>query len=175
MHKSKKCRGSTVRANTGFTLFELVVVLCILAILAEVLLQRISGTAAIAEKVAMENTVNQINTALLFEFANNVIRNTREKIPAMTEKNPMEWLAQYPSNYVGGFAVSPSTADTQGYWFYDTTEHLLVYTVRRGDDFQPDSEGLKRVRYKVKILYDSEESKGMVGVVLSPVEPYKWF
>jgi prepilin-type N-terminal cleavage/methylation domain-containing protein len=167
--------GNRFHRTRGFTLFEFVVVICIIAIVAAALLGRLQNTAEIAEKVAMDNIVNQINTALLLEFANNVIRNTRGKIPGMAQKNPMDWFAQSPSNYLGEFPGTPEGLNPQGNWYYDTAEHFLVYTVRRGEDFQPDSAGVKRVRYRVKILYDREEPKVLVGVILSPVEPYKWF
>jgi prepilin-type N-terminal cleavage/methylation domain-containing protein len=159
----------------GFSLLELVVVISIIAIFAAVLLGRLKNTAAIAEKTTMEATVNQINTALLFEFAADVIHNTRDKIPALASKNPVDWLAQPPSNYLGEFAATPKQPEPGGNWYFDTTDHFLVYTVQRGEEFQPDSTGLKRVRYRVKLLYDDTEPKVMVGVILSPVEPYKWF
>jgi prepilin-type N-terminal cleavage/methylation domain-containing protein len=162
-------------SGRGFTLFEFVLVISIIAILAKVLVGRIDSTAAIAEKTAMEATVNQINTALLFEFADNVIHNTRGKISGMAGRNPVDWLAQPPSNYVGEFSTAPQPSEVAGSWYFDTTDHVMVYMVRRGDDFQPDSAGIKRVRYRIKLLYDNSEPPGTVGVILSPVEPYKWF
>jgi len=159
----------------GFTLFEFVIVISIIATLAAVLVGRLESTAAIAEKTAMETTVNQINTALLFEFADDVIHNTRGKIPAMVGRNPVDMLAQPPSNYVGEFSKAPEQPNPAGGWYFDTTDRSLVYTVRRGDEFQPDSAGIKRVRYRIKLLYDNAEPRGTVGVILSPVESYKWF
>jgi general secretion pathway protein G len=87
----------------------------------------------------------------------------------------MDLLAQKPANYLGEFADAPSGGDPTGNWYYDTKNHFLVYLVRRADDFEPDSTGAKRVRYRVKVLYDNEDPRGMVGLILTPVEPYKWF
>jgi prepilin-type N-terminal cleavage/methylation domain-containing protein len=159
----------------GFTLFEFVIVISIIAILGAILLGRLQDTAEAAEKSSMEYTANQINSALLFEFANNVIRGTRGKIPGMVRANPVNLLAQKPANYLGEFHVPPKEPDPLGNWYYDPSDHVLVYLVKRGDDFKPDSSGAKRVRYRVEVLYDDETPKMMVGVMLKPVEGYKWF
>jgi prepilin-type N-terminal cleavage/methylation domain-containing protein len=159
----------------GFTLFEFVIVISIIAILGSILLTRLQNTAELAEKTSMEYTANQISSALLFEFANNVIRNNQAQNPKLAQANPMSWLAQKPSNYLGEFRDAPANSDQAGNWYYDTGDHLLVYLVRRGDNFQPDSAGQKRVRYRVKLVYDDTEPRSLVGMSLSPVEPYKWF
>lgn len=163
------------RAISGFTLLELVIVICIVAILGAVLADRLQRTAELAERSSMEQTASEINTALLLEFAENVIRNKRESISGMVNVNPVTWLAQKPSNYLGEFADAPPAGDASGNWYYDTKDHVLVYLVRRGDDFEPDSAGMKRVRYRVKPLYEETDSRVVVGMILSPVESYKWF
>lgn len=170
MHLSRAHRGTK-----GFTLLELVVVICIISTLGAFLANRLQSTAELAEKTSMEYIANEISTALLFEFANNMVRGTQGKIPGMMQTNPMDWLVQKPANYLGEFADAPSGEDQLGNWYYDTRDHVLVYLVRRGDYFHPDSTGAKRVRYRVKVLFDTDEPRAVVGVILSPVEPYKWF
>jgi general secretion pathway protein G len=159
----------------GFTLFEFVIVISIIAIVAAVLVGKLENTAEQAEKISMQYTVDQISTALLFEFANKMVRNKSGDIPGMMQVNPVDWLVQKPGNYLGELASAPTGDEPLGNWYYDTKDHFLVYLVRRSDNFTPDSTGLKRVRYRVKLLYDDEEPKGMVGMILSPVEPFKWF
>jgi general secretion pathway protein G len=159
----------------GFTLLELAVVVSIVGILAATLITRLDKTAEFAEKTAMEYTANVLNEALLLEFAHRVMDNSRNQIPAMIVTNPMDWLARKPTNYLGEFRVPIIDSDRTGNWYYDVYAHELIYLVRRGDYFTPDSAGLKRVRYMVEILYDQTDHRTMVGVSLTPVEPYKWF
>jgi prepilin-type N-terminal cleavage/methylation domain-containing protein len=166
------------RPAPGFTLLELIVVISIIGIFAVLLTERLQRYAEFAEKTSMEYTANIINSALLFEFASRVIRGKRSDIPELSEVNPVKWLGQQPSNYLGEFRDPPLNEDQLGNWYYDAASHELVYLVRRGDNFQPDSAGKKRVRYRVKFLYDEIEAgsgKMMVGAVMAPVEAYKWF
>ena len=166
------------RPTRGFTLLELVVVISILGIFAVLVIERLQRYAEFAEKTSMEYTANIVNSALLFEFASRVIRGKRGEIPQLAQVNPVKWLAQEPSNYLGEFRDPPLNDDQRGNWYYDAANSELVYLVRRGDNFQPDSMGKKRVRYRVKFLYDEIESgsgKITVGAVMAPVETYKWF
>lgn len=165
---------NAARKPFGFTLFEFVIVITIIATLGAVLMSRLQNTAELAEKASMEYTADELRTAMLMEFADNVIHSTPAKNVGLVQANPMDWLLQKPSNYLGEFRDPPANAEQTGHWYYDTHDHLLVYLVRHGDDFQPDSAGLKRVRYRVKLVYDETEPKAIVGLVLAPVEPYKW-
>ena len=162
------------RKPYGFTLFEFVIVITIIATLGSVLMTRLQNTAELAEKVSMETTANELRTAMLLEFASNVIHGTSAKNVGLAQANPMNWLLQKPSNYLGEFRDPPGNAEQTGNWYYDTGDHLLVYLVRHGSEFQPDSAGLKRVRYRVKLVYDETEPKAIVGLLLAPVESYKW-
>jgi prepilin-type N-terminal cleavage/methylation domain-containing protein len=165
---------NAARKPCGFTLFEFVIVITIIATLGALLMTRLQNTAELAEKASMETTANEIRTAMLLEFASNVIHGTTAKNAGLVQANPMDWLVQKPSNYLGEFRDPPANSEQTGNWYYDTGDHLLVYLVRHGDSFRPDSAGLKRVRFRVKLVYDETEPKAIVGMVLIPVEPYKW-
>ncbi len=159
----------------GFTLFELVIVISIIGILAAALVTRLDRTAEFAEKTSMEYTAATLNEALLLEFAHHIVDGSRREIPRMAQVNPMNLLARKPTNYLGEFRDSPAEPDQTGNWYYDLYAHELVYLVRRGDNFQADSTGSKRVRYKIGFELAEADSQTPVGVVLTPVEAYKWF
>jgi prepilin-type N-terminal cleavage/methylation domain-containing protein len=164
-----------IRTARGFTLLELVLVIAIVGILGSVLLTKLGTTAEFAEKTSMEYTADTRNEALLFEFAHHIIDGSRRDIPALAVANPMSWLARKPANYLGELRDTPGKPEELGNWYYDLQSHELVYLVKRGDNFQTDSAGLKRVRYRVALEYDPALPKSPVGMVLVPVEPYKWF
>lgn len=162
--------------SQGFTLLEMIVVISIMGILGVVLAGRLQRYAAVAEKTSMEYTANQINTALTFEFASRMTKGRRE-VQDMLAVNPVKLLAQKPINYLGEYRDPPAGEEYEGHWYFDSERRELVYLVRRGDDFLPDSEGKKRVRYRVKLLFDEPEPgapKQLVGAIIELIEPYKW-
>jgi general secretion pathway protein G len=159
----------------GFTLFELVLVIAIVGILGSFLLTRLDRAAEFAEMTSMETTASTLNEALLLEFAHHVMAGDREEIPKLLAANPMLLLAQKPANYLGEFHDPPASSGQTGNWYYDAGTHELVYLVRRGDYFVPDTAGEKRVRYRVSLLYDESQTRTLIGVVLRPLEAYKWF
>jgi len=162
----------------GFTLLELIVVISIIGVLGVMLSERLQRYAEFAEKTSMEYTANIINSGLLFEFAHRLTQGGRGSIADLVNINPVQWLAQKPTNYLGEFRDPPAGEEYAGNWYYDAARNELVYLIKRGDNFQAGADGKKHVRYRVKLLYDEAEQgapKSLVGAILTPVERYKWF
>ncbi|MBW8079196.1 MAG: prepilin-type N-terminal cleavage/methylation domain-containing protein, partial [Gallionella sp.] len=110
-----RCRGSAAASNypasvfrppssdRGFTLFELVVVIIIIAILAGLFLNRVMFYQELAEKTAMEQVAGTVQSALTMQYGKILTRGQASDIPAMAIDNPMHWLQRKPRNYAGEF------------------------------------------------------------------------
>ena len=164
------------RRLSGFTLFELIVVVCIIAVLGIAALDKLFYYQELAEKRAMEYTVAIVKTGLQLRMAELVSGNRESEIRQLATENPMRWLAEKPANYVGEFR-EPQSA---GSWYFDPGTHHLNYMVRKDSYFESEQSGPKRIEYQVKVQYEPVEMFGartnvLVGVSLIPTTHYKWF
>ncbi len=164
---SSSSRSSSV--ESGFTLFELIVVVSIVALLAAALLDRLRFYQELAEKAAMEQTVGIIRSAIHLKIAELISQDRISSIPELAKENPMDLLAEKPPNYAGAFAGNVPSAS--GIWYYDSRDHLLVYRVELGEHFA--SPAGKRIRFRLQIL--PGDPSGIAGLVLSRVDSYRWF
>lgn len=170
------------RRAAGFSLFELILVIIIVALFAGVLLGRFVTYQEMAEKAAMEQTAGAVRSALNLQMARLITQGQVDDIPKIVTVNPMKFLTEQQKNYVGEFYEASLDNIPPGSWYYDLKQKELVYLVYRGGHFQSGPDGMKRVRYKVGLVYNEElfrnsgvdARKDLGGVVLKEVEPYTW-
>jgi type II secretory pathway pseudopilin PulG len=170
------------RAATGFTLFELVMVIVLVAVFAGVLQGRFLNYQEMAEKSAMEQTAGALRSALTIQLAGLIARGKMEDIPRLAEVNPMILLADAQKNYVGEFYEAALGDIPAGSWYFDLKRRQLVYVVQSGTHFVPDENGIKEVRYKVNVVYSDWlksdngklAQKEVGGITLKEVRPYSW-
>lgn len=168
----------------GFTLLEFLVVIIIISTLAAVLLDRLTFYQEAAEKAAMEQMTGNLRSALHMQIADKLVRGKGADIASLLNDNPMDWLAEQPSNYVG-VRFAPQAKDVAGgNWYFDLKDKSLVYAVKRGSHFIPGRNGRKEVRYQVRLVYgrnddqvsgDNAKKQDINGVILALAEPYQWF
>ena len=179
--KTNNCKWK--RAQRGFTLLELIVVISLVGILTTVLLTRLLDYQERAEKVAMEQTAGILRSALHLQVVNLIAHDRMRDIPKLIDENPVAWLAEKPHNYQGEyFDPAPGQLDP-GNWYYDLKARQLVYLVDRGRHFLPDSAGRKAVRYEVALVYNKNREgdtqalapREVGGVVLQLAQPYQWY
>ena len=165
----------------GFTLLELIVVISIVAVLAGLLLSRITFYQEQAEKTAMQQVAAAVQTALVMRYGALVARGatTPKDVNSLVTDNPMNWLQQTPRNYAGEYFDPTSKAVAPGNWIFDLKSRDLIYVVDRGEYFTPGKDGNKWVRFHVRLEYDSilgrpEAGKELTATLFEPVEPYHW-
>lgn len=161
-------------------MLELVVVIAIIGILAGVFLNRVLYTMERAEKVAMEQTVGIIRSAMHLQMAALITRNRMDKIPKLAEQNPMSWLIEKPKEYAGEFFDPKITEIQKGSWYYDLKDSSLVYLVNMGNHFSMQSDGPKLIRYRISVEYGQSRQTGsgtkeFSGMVFKEVEAFRWF
>jgi len=91
------------RAVPGFTLIELIIVICIVALCAGLLLERLRFYQEAAEKAAMEYNVGAVKSALQLRVAALLVRGEERKIESLARINPIDWLMEPPPGYRGEF------------------------------------------------------------------------
>jgi prepilin-type N-terminal cleavage/methylation domain-containing protein len=164
------------RAGRGFSLFELAVAIIVASVLATVLLNRLAYYQELAEKAAMESTLRTIKTGLQIRLAELIVTHRQALAGQIEAEDPVRWLDDKPPNYRGAYRAPAEP----GAWYFDTTEHQLVYVVRTGDRLILGTrDGGKQLRFRAKLLKSPVKVaggtvEGVAGVTLLPDSPYQW-
>ncbi|WP_076591659.1 type II secretion system protein [Herminiimonas arsenitoxidans] len=169
--------------QSGFTLLELMVVACIIAVLGAVLLNRVLFYQRMAEKTATEQTVGILQSALQLRFTSLIASNRLGEVEGLVKQNPMQWLAQKPANYAGEYFDQVPDGDVSGQWYFDLKERSLVYFVHNRAASKSADAVLPQLRFKTSLVLAVENypvaersvsGKIVEGVVLEQIIPYAW-
>lgn len=167
-----------LRSGPGFTLVELIIVVCIVALCAVLLLDRLRFYQEAAEKAVMEYNVGMVKSALHLQVAALLVRGEERKIESLARVNPMDWLMEPPPGYRGEFRA-PQPDVPRGSWYFDATRNELVYVPNLDAHLERLADGGKRLRFRVRLDFESTESdperKRIAGMRIEPVTPYTWF
>ncbi|MES2257594.1 MAG: type II secretion system protein [Pseudomonadota bacterium] len=136
------------RRVSGFSLFEFGVVATIFAILVTVLLQRMSYYHGEVERVAVEQLIATLRSALYSKEIGLRMQNRQGEIVALAGQNPISWLEQAPANYLGEIVNSTAKNMPPGSWYFESTQHKLVYVFRGKKSFLGDAE--ERISFRVE-------------------------
>ena len=169
-----------LRFLRNLLLMEVLIATTVIGIFAAILLNRLAYYQERAEKANMELVISSVKSALRMRLANMMIRGHATRYGDLADDNPMDWLEQVPGNYRGHLAPSWRQEELQGNWFFDPASRTLVYWVKHGEHFRPDSSNQKKVRIEVNLIYqyDSQmarEVAPIIGAQVQLVEPYQWF
>ena len=166
------------RAGRGLTLIELIVVVCIVAVSAALLVDRLRFYQEAAEKAAMEYTVAAVRSALQLQVAAMLIRGEERNIESLARANPVDWLMEPPRGYRGEFrAVQPAVPP--GSWYFDASRNELVYVPNLDGHLERLADGSKRLRFRVRFEFEPAKPgpgrRILAAMRIEPVLPYTWF
>lgn len=168
-------------ASWGFTLIELVMVIIVIVVLAGVLLNYFLYYQEQAERVAMEQTVGSIQSALVLQVGRLMARGREAEIVLLARDNPMKWMQKLPPNYVGEYYDPTPRSVAPGNWMFDLKSRQLIYVPRLTRHFVPGRDGRNWIRFHVRINYESspvptapDRRQELAETIFEPVEPYTW-
>lgn len=160
------------RKSSGFTLFELVVVVCLVSILAGVAFERLRYYQEAAEATAVESNLSVLKNALHIRSAELISANRWDELQRLPQQNPFELLEEKPANYGGGWLPDGRA----GQWYYDDAAKQVVYRVGSADSFSA-SDGKHEMRFAVigRDASGKVAAGGSVAYVsLRPLSSYRW-
>lgn len=185
LHRSKRSK--------GFTLFEMVVVICSIVILYMIAAQRLRELPAAAERASFYAVLGQVRTGVNFAMITKLAAGRFNELMDLAGTNPMEFLLEPPRNYRGELEqVTDQNVQQRGGWYFETSTGELVYVIGGGsiEDVYVTLAGmavnLGQIRLKLVNVYkDSEEGSVFAdesdsevgdweGFLLQPVNPYVW-
>jgi prepilin-type N-terminal cleavage/methylation domain-containing protein len=148
-----------MKLQRGFSLFELAITVAIIGVLAGVLLSRLRLYQEEAERVAMDNVVGVLRSALSMKHGQLVAQGKQDDVSKLLTINPMDLLAQKPANYLGELNPQQKEKISRGNWYFNRKKLLLVYIARTGATFRVSEK--KQFSYKVELLSDMDGANGL--------------
>jgi prepilin-type N-terminal cleavage/methylation domain-containing protein len=166
----------------GFTLLELVVVVCAIAILAGVALDRLLPLVGRAERAAFFRVQNDLQSALLLEAAERITRGEAHTLTEISVSNPMLLLLRPPANYLGAFRRPDPAAIERAHWFFEEETGRLTYRVGRNARFKAHGGPPDLVELEVAFAFQDRDGDGVFdaagdrfdGLKLDAVHGYDW-
>lgn len=177
-------RGRTAgeRRERGFSLLEMVIVVCAIALLALLAIDRLWAMRVDAERVAMEQVAGSLRSALGIKVANHLAKGDMSGLRALEGSNPMDRLSELPQNYLGALADPDPASVAAGSWYFDLASRTLVYRVRNEDYFSSSLGPPARARFAIRLVYEDRNRNGrfdqavdgLEGVRFAALESYEW-
>lgn len=166
-----------MKPTRGFTLIELVIVVCVVALLFGIALDRLLRYQELGERAAVQQNVAAINTALALKFAGYVAMGTPERIAGEVGRNPVDLLARPPENYQGELVSADPKTLLRPCWYFDGSTGELVYLPTRRRYWAESSGVPESIRFRVA-LTTVETVPGEPRVLPQPFvtanPPFRW-
>lgn len=130
----------------------------------------------------MESVVGTLRSAIGIKVAERIVRQTPGDLASLENGNPMNLLAEVPSNYVGELTGADPGTLAKGSWYFDADSRVLVYVVDNSGYFSGGLADPPRVRFRMQLVYTDKNNNGsydggvdsIEGLRLAPLESYRW-
>jgi hypothetical protein len=152
-----------MRGQGGATRLELAVAAVLTALLAGLLLERLSAYQGESERVAAKQLIGSLRAALAVRSVQAFTRGGEGALIALAHENPMGWLQKMPENYLGEYYSAANLPLEAGNWYFDRSAQTLVYRPSARKSFSP---GIQKVLiFKVKSVRvpDPPDASGRKG------------
>lgn len=163
--------------RSGFTLIELIIVICVVAVTFGVALDRLLRYQEMGERAAVEQNIAAINTALTMKFAAYVTGGKADAVKAEAGGNPVLLLARPPQNYLGElYAPDSSLLDRQS-WYFDRQSREFVYLPQRRRFLSAEGGAPEKLRFRIFVSEPKAEPgqpRELPMPFIAPVEPFTW-
>jgi hypothetical protein len=172
----------------------MVVVICSIAILYMVAEQRINDLPAAAERANFQAVLEQVKTGVTLGMISRMARGGTGSVREFAGANPMQFMLDGPSNYLGEMETVTDTVRRRNAWYFESGTGELVYVVGGNSINEvwvtiagvPVNYG--QIRFRIDSVYDDgaggivhgndlvtpPESERWEGVQLVPVHDYLW-
>ncbi len=191
------------RSGRGFSLFELVVFIIVVAIIYAAAARRFSEFPGEAERANFLAVATQIQTGINLEMMIALTRGQTFSVADIEQYNPMDLLLDPPSNYIGEFDFVDTASIERRVWYFDLNRNELVYLINDNEGVFLDVDGrlvpTQEIRFKIQAVYSGQEAfsrntdsavlanddeslpavrfagnSSVSGLLLTPVIPYQW-
>lgn len=164
--------------NRGFTLVEVVVVICVVALLFGVALDRLMRYQELGERTAMEQNIAAVNVALTMKFAALLAAGRGPAIEKEVGANPVDLLARPPQNYLGALYAPEPGSLPRGSWYYDRESGDLIYVPSRTRFLTDPPDAANGLRFRIALVEPSPRGdEGLTELrqaLIKARQPYRW-
>lgn len=153
---------SSERRSRGFTLFELVVFILVVAIVFSVGMRRFQRYPGEAERANFLAITSQLKAAVNLQMMNAIAGANWQELGRLENSNPMDLLLETPSNYVGAFGLVDEVSMPRRSWYFDSFNGQLVYLVNDNSHLYSTlgdgSSTLSSIRFRIAMRYANEDT-----------------
>lgn len=121
------------RPQHGFTLVELLAVVCVLLVIMTASYSRYVALVVEAEQAAFKGVMSWLQAGVNLTLSDAYSRHRLDSLQRMQSGNPMVLLTEHmtaPSNYLGELTRAEAQQVPPAHWYYDLDQRRLVYHVR---------------------------------------------
>jgi len=169
------------RYAAGFSLFELVVVILLVAIVFTYAFNRYQHYPAAAERANFLAVNAQLKAVINLLMMEAIASGNWQRLEALEGSNPMDLMLEPPVNYHGR-GESGAIDSLPGHsWFFDVEHGALVYRASAGAGLETLQEGqwqsADTLRFRLILVYGDENGEGKQrwqGLLLASETEFRW-